>query len=381
MPIKVALVRQEQTGGDGGAQAIIDLMLNTLSTHKTIDIRLICRKWRSEKPSDKKVIIDPAYKGRKEKQSSFNSAVLAHINQNDYDLIQSHERLNGCHIFRAGDGVHSTWLKQKSLRLNWLAKWWVSKDKYHRALLEEERQMFESSELKKVICNSFMIKKEIINNFAIDEEKVTVIYNGVDTDIYKPVNTDQKNNIRDSLKIPKEAYVYIFSGSGFERKNLLSTIEAFSKLGENCHLIILGRDKKEKKYLKMAKKLGCLNRSHFLGVQERKDMPAFYQASDVMVLPTLYDPFPNVILEALACGLPCITSSACGAVDIIPKHQCGAIIEPTDNDKLYEAMITYQNTEIRTKESSNARSTALLFTRKHMQEKLLALYQGLLNNT
>lgn len=380
MSINIALIRQEQTGSDGGAQAIIDLMLQALEKKQAVNISLLCRKWESDQHSATKVIIDPPFRGRKEKQRHFNQAVLQYLQQHSFDLIQSHERFNGCHIFRAGDGVHKIWLQQKSLVSNKLQQWWLKHSPYHKALLAEEKSMFESHTLKKVICNSHMIKQEILNNFAISEEKLTVIYNGVDTNIYSPASQEKKNILRESLGIPKDALVFIFSGSGFERKNLSTTIKAFSKLNQKCHLLVVGRDKKQAQYEKLAREKKCASQIYFLGAQKKSSMASFYQMADILVLPTLYDPFANVILEGLASGLPCITSTHCGATDIIPKENCGEIIDPLDEKALSLAMSSYHNIQKRSIESVNARITALKFTKNVMQEKLLALYNELLEN-
>ncbi len=378
--MKVAIIRQEQTGSDGGAQAIIDLMLQALNRQEDISLSLICRKWESEQQVGEKVIIDPPYKGRKDKQTSFNRAVTKYLNNNPVDVIQSHERLEGCHIFRAGDGVHKVWLQHKARVSNTLQGWWLSKSPYHKALQLEEKRMFESPTLQRVICNSNMVRQEIIDHFKIDKEKVVVIYNGVNTDFFTPATSEQKIALRKKLAIPQNALVFIFSGSGFERKNLAATIKAFSKLDTNCYLMVVGRDKHQQRYERLAQKLGCEKRVLFLGAQKKERMPTIYQTADVLVLPTLYDPFPNVILEGLASGLPCITSTSCGARDIIPQANCGSVINATDTEALSAIMGDYQNAQKRMIESNNARETALDFTKEKMQNGLLTLYTELLNS-
>lgn len=387
MTLHIALIRQEQTGGDGGAQAIIDLMLQALEQENDVKISLLCRKWESSLTAQsnkgidhktQKVIINPPFSNRKNKQTSFNEAVHDYLREHDFDLIQSHERFAGCHIFRAGDGVHKVWLEQKAKVSNPIQRWWAKHSPYHKNLLLEEKQMFESQSLKRVICNSQMVKQEILRNFSIAPEQVQVIYNGVDTKHYKPANPDIKATIRAALKIPKNDRVFIFSGSGFERKNLRTTLEAFATLGEQCHLLVVGRDKKASAYKKLANTLGCEQRVHFLGAQPRDKMPGLYQAADVLVLPTLYDPFANVILEGLASGLPCITSTKCGAVDIIPDYQCGKIIEATDTPALTLAMQSYMDDKTLESDAARAVAASKQFTKEHMQKQLIALYHELL---
>ena len=379
MAIKIALIRQEQTGSDGGAQTIIDLMMKTINSHGGVDLSLLCRKWDTADEIGEKVILNPSFIGRKGKFVSFLNAINKHLSTNHFDLIQSHERYDGCHIFRAGDGVHKVWLQHRSCKLNALQKIWLSMSLYHRRVLREERAMFASNTLKKVICNSQMIKKEILANFPIESSKVVVIYNSVDLIKYHPVDADEKKRIRSDLSIPLNTRVFIFPGSGFERKNLASAIKAFSALNSDCYLIVVGKDKHQKSYENLASQQQCADRVVFFGAQTRENMARFYQASDVLVLPTLYDPFPNVILEGFASGLPCITSTRCGAVDVLPGSNCGALIEPYDVNALSTAMHEYMDSQKVRTESLNARAVAERFTHEKMQDSLMRLYRGVLD--
>jgi UDP-glucose:(heptosyl)LPS alpha-1,3-glucosyltransferase len=201
----------------------------------------------------------------------------------------------------------------------------------------------------------------------------------VDSQKYKPAEGQVKAELRQTLDILENALVFIFAGSGFERKNLGATLRAFSQLPENCYLVVVGRDKKHRAYHRLANQLNCGNRVRFLGAQEKSKMPTLYQLADVLVLPTIYDPFPNVILEALATGLPCITTANCGAVDVIPSANCGVIVEMADDQGLADAMAGYQDAERLNVESGRARELALTFTQQRMQTSLLSLYREILN--
>ena len=379
MTIKVALIRQEQTGSDGGAQAIIDLIVKALNGKGGIDLALLCRKWDVERKLDNKVIINPFFVGRTSKYLSFRNAFSNYLSKNKFDLVQSHERYDGCHIFRAGDGVHKIWLQRKSATLNMFQRMFLAISPYHNTILREERAMFTGESLKKVICNSHMVRNEIIDNFPIAPEKVVVIYNGVDLKKFHPVGIDAKVKIREELRITVDSTVFIFSGSGFERKNLANTIKAFSYLDDDTCLVILGRDKRQGFYESLAEEYQCSDRVIFFGAQDAQSMARFYQAADVLVLPTLYDPFPNVILEGFAVGLPCITSSHCGAVDVIPGNKCGAIIDSHDVEALTKAMTSYLDPKKVSEESVNARKMAENFTQEKMQSELLLLYRDVLN--
>lgn len=100
------------------------------------------------------------------------------------------------------------------------------------------------------------------------------------------------------MTIPQNAVTLVFVGSGFERKGLASAIRAIANTDR--YLVVVGQEF-DKQYQELAQSLGCQNRVRSMGMQ--KNTLPFYQAVDGLLLPTLYDPFPNVILEAMACGL------------------------------------------------------------------------------
>ncbi|MCU6190625.1 glycosyltransferase, partial [Enterobacter bugandensis] len=117
-----------------------------------------------------------------------------------FDIVQSHERIPGATIFRAGDGVHATWLEQYGRILSPLARWAQSLSRYHRCILQAEAQMFAQPQLRQGICNTKMVRDDIARRFGLSEDKLTVIYNGVDTVQFSP--EVRALSQRDALGIP-----------------------------------------------------------------------------------------------------------------------------------------------------------------------------------
>ncbi|MEE9396879.1 MAG: glycosyltransferase family 4 protein [Methylococcales bacterium] len=380
MTTKIALVRQEQMEGDGGAQAIIDIILDALGSESSIDVSLLCRHWEAEIPDTHKVILDPPYRGRIAKIKTFNHIVKDYLNTHHFDLVQSHERFSDCDIFRAGDGVHKVWLEQKARLLNPLSKAWLFQTPYHKSLMAEEKKMFESSHLRAVICNSKMVGDEILEHFDIAPKKIKIIHNGVDIERFHPKNRSHAKKTRHALGIPEECLLFIFPGSGFERKNLITVIRALSHLPENIHTMIVGRDKWQRRYERLANKTNIGHRVHFLGAQKRERMPELYAAADALILPTLYDPFPNVIFEAMATGLPCITSPKCGAAIIIQDNKAGRIVDALNEVELAGAMTAYESENTRNEEGKAARTVAEQFTIQRMRKEFIRLYRDLIKS-
>jgi UDP-glucose:(heptosyl)LPS alpha-1,3-glucosyltransferase len=180
--------------------------------------------------------------------------------------------------------------------------------------------------------------------------------------------------IRARLGIPDEAFVHLYVGSGFERKGVPQLIQAMRGAREQTHLVIVGADRKSSTYQSQAASAGLADRVHFAGPQN--DVENWYAMADSFVLPTLYDPFPNAAMEAMASGLPVITSTQCGAAELVGPAQCGWICDALDVATLGRYL---RDLTPATAADMGARARALAehFTPEKMAEQLTALYRSL----
>ena len=136
-----------------------------------------------------------------------------------------------------------------------------------------------------------------------------------------------------------------------------------------------GRDKRQKRFEHYAARLGIAHRVVFAG--RRDDVRGYYGAADALVLPTLYDPFPNVILEAMACGLPVITSRKCGAAELIRAGENGFVCDALDQAALTRHMHMLLAAETRAPLGDAARRTVEPLSLEHMSDELMHLYAAL----
>jgi UDP-glucose:(heptosyl)LPS alpha-1,3-glucosyltransferase len=202
-----------------------------------------------------------------------------------------------------------------------------------------------------------------------------VIYNSIDSSRFVPAQNVQRLALREQLGIPGEAVVLCFVGSGFERKGLAAAIKAIASTDR--YLLVVGQDKAEKHYKALAQSEGCSDRVRFCGMQ--KETLPFYQAADGLLLPTLYDPFPNVILESMACGLPVITSDTCGGSEFIEQGLNGFVCDALDISRLKEAVMTIPSLEYDNKMGMAARHKVMDATPERLSKQLITLYQTLLD--
>jgi UDP-glucose:(heptosyl)LPS alpha-1,3-glucosyltransferase len=326
--MKLAIVRQKYTPF-GGAERFVERALSALAD-KGLDVTIVTRQWRGERQEGRRVrLCNPFHIGRLWRDAGFSRAVQQIVANGEFDLVQSHERIPGCHLYRAGDGVHATWLELRARTQSRLAALFTRWHPWHRYVLKAEARMFRHPDLRAVICNSVMVKDDIIGRFGVTPEKLHVIHNGVDLTYFHPdLRVEHRERIRSELGIPAQAKVVLFVGSGFERKGLFPLLRALTSL-ESVHLLVVGKDRKLGRAQQLAVTLGMSDRIHFLGA--RTDVRPFYGAADVFALPTLYDPFPNAVLEALACGLPVLTTPGSGAAELVDDH-CARVVDALDSD-------------------------------------------------
>ena len=247
-----------------------------------------------------------------------------------YECVVSFERTTHQDIYRAGEGCHAEWLgirsaieppyKNLSFKINPL----------HIALLNIEKELFSKTRL--IIANSKMVKDQIIKHYAVPEERIAIIYNGVDLKRFSPENKYKwREGVRNSLNISEGSKLLLFVGSGFERKGLKTLINAIPFVkDDNIKVLIIGKGDIEK-YRALAERLGVPDKITFLGTQ--KEIERFYAASDLFVLPTLYDPFSNATLEAMASGIPVITTKNNGVAELIENGHAGFVMDDLFNSQ------------------------------------------------
>ncbi|MDD5199772.1 MAG: glycosyltransferase family 4 protein [Terrimicrobiaceae bacterium] len=239
------------------------------------------------------------------------------------DVVFSLERIFHCDVYRAGDGVHGAWLERRAkFEAPW-RRWARALNRKHRELLRLEACVLSPERTRLVIANSRMVRDEIVERYGFPAGRIEIVPNGYDA---PPVPEGLRERRRDELGISPGAFVALFAGSGWERKGLRHAIEAVRGLPE-VTLLVAGRGD--------ARGLDAAN-VRFVGA--RADLQPDFAAADVFVLPTIYDPFSNACLEALAAGLPVITTRANGFAEILTEGAHGTTVAPGDVGALRAAL-------------------------------------------
>ncbi len=280
---KLKFIRANKTK-HGGAEVYLSRLSNALE-EKNIDHELIHSPISKILPSWLRVMLFNLYVCLSKKDSFYFSL----------------ERISCPNIYRAGDGVHKVFLEvEKKSRLNPL----------HFVYLYLEKRTFENS--KKIIANSNMIKQQIIDTYGISSEKIEVVYNGIP--LKEKVNF---TSLKEEFGL-KDEKIILYVGSGFKRKGVKEALEIVSKLQYNFKFIVVGKEKKLKYYKEYAKELGIEDKVIFTG--PRDDVDKFYSMSDLFLFPTRYEPFSNVVLEAMVYENVVITTKQNGASEILDER-------------------------------------------------------------
>jgi UDP-glucose:(heptosyl)LPS alpha-1,3-glucosyltransferase len=373
--MRLAIIRQHYTP-QGGAERFLEGALEAL-LERNVAITLYTREW----PETKLQLIEPhicnpRYLGPLWRDWGFARAVTREIAATRVNLVQSHERVLSCDIFRPADGVHATWLEERLHDASASLRWRVAMDPWHRYTLAMERKLFASPWLRAVLCDSKMVRDDIKARFGLPDERLPVLYNAVDSSVFSPELRAHREQIRARYRIPDEATLFLLVGSGFYRKGVPAAIAALARLPTPAYLIVVGDDRKLDAYKRLAHEHGARERVTFAGYQN--DVAPFYGAADAFVLPAIYDSFPDAAMEALASGLPVVTSTKSGAAELVTENDAGFVCVSRDVAALAGHLQALQDPEVRARLATNARRAVEPLTPALMTLKLVLIYKQLL---
>lgn len=374
MPLpKLVFVRQKFSRF-GGGELILNRTVEALSA-RGVSVSMIAREWEPNSGIEFHRC-DPSRAPRSSRDSRFAKSACAIVARMPGALVQSHERLSCCDIFRAGDGVHAAYLAHRARNVGPMKRLFQNISPYHRDVVRLEREMFASARLKAVIVNSQMVADEIFAYFSYPRERIHHIPNGIDLARFDAATlASLRKETRAKLDLSDDRKVLVIVGSGYERKGVAQAIEALARSKSGAALLVIGNEKRTSRYRSLAKRLRIGGDVMFLGRQE--NVLPYLAAADAMILPSIYDPFPSAALEGFAAGLPVITSESCGARDIARELDPGLVRDANDIAGLADAIAIAIALSNSPETREKARAIAGRFDMSAMVDLMLALYERL----
>ena len=203
----------------------------------------------------------------------------------------------------------------------------------------------------------------LASEFPASRAKITTILNHVDTEVFRP-DRALRAAVRARLELPEDATAVLMTGILHKQKGLALGLECFARTAgkhPGLRLLIVGDGPERKNLEAAAAALGVSVRTIFCGAQGNCAMPGYYNAADIYLNPTLrHEGLPLVMLEAMACGLPSITSRIGGTAATIDDGVSGFFVKPGDTAAMTEKLgLLAGHPELRALLAKNAREKAV----------------------
>jgi len=259
----------------------------------------------------------------------------------DADVTFSDQKCWGADVVRPGGGVQRAYVRQREKSYPTAAsrlrnRLWRGVSLRERLRIYIDDKLYAPPGPKLVIANSDMTRRNIERCYPHMKNRIRVVYNGADPARFHPGLREHRGAVRAELGIPEDALVCVFVGHDWRRKGLFPLIEALGILARKdtarpVYGVVAGRGKRAPAE-RWAERHGAADVLKFAGAH---DPDRYYGAADLLVLPSFFDPCANVTIEALACGLPAITSTHNGAFEMLEPGLSGFFgADPTDSPQL-----------------------------------------------
>jgi len=352
--MRVAIVVERFEAGAGGIEDVAWQAAHGLAKAGT-DVRVVCRQ-AGAGAQVPVAALGTTRAWQPLRVLRFDGAVRRHLRRERPDVVHGMSRTLGTDVFFAGGGSHVDYMRRQyggvGRRLRRVSP-------RHAVLLALERRIL-ADPRSLVHCNSALVARQLAERFGVADERLAVVPNGVDLDRYRAgAHAEAAARLRGELGQAGDGTVWLFAGSGFRRKGLDTALRALRAAEGDPRLWVLGRDVAGP-WRRLAAELGVAERVHFLGY--RRDPEVVYAAADGLLLPTRYDSFSTVCLEAAATGRPVVTSGSNGAGEVVRDAGAGVCVDdPEDAEGFAAALGRLADPEAR--RIAGARGRALAETR------------------
>ena len=311
---------------------------------------------------------------------SFLAHAKKQVEADGYDVIMGTGMCLGVSVYQPHGGVNRASHRQNAL----LTGSFIASLKNLSNLVSPkhvvarwvEKQKFSDPQTH-FVAISEMVKGHMKEFYAVADERMTLIYNGVDVERFQPASDKQKSDSRAILDLPQDKVIFSLVAHNFRLKGLAELIKAavlVSKESEDFLIVVAGSGKR-KKYECQIKAMGLSKYFYFLGSVSEPEL--VYQATDVYLQPTWYDPCSLVVLEAMAAGLPVITTAFNGASELIENTVSGYVIDtPRNIEALAGGMKELLDLDQRIRVGQKARTKIEPYTLKRNYEAMLQAFEA-----
>jgi UDP-glucose:(heptosyl)LPS alpha-1,3-glucosyltransferase len=373
--MRLAVVRQDYDP-EGGSERVTERALEAL-LERNVAVSLYTRSWPATRLQlIEPVICDPFHAGALWRDWGFARAACRSIRRANPTLVESHDLVRCCDVYLAGDGVHAVRVEEHR-KYSSAAERAASRCSLREAYrVHAERRLFASPWLRAVICKSAMVRDEIRDRFAVPEGKLKVIYNPVDSGIFHPGLRSERAGILAAHGIAADATVFLAVAKDDARTRAETAVDAIALLPSGERLIVVGGAVPAGRCRERARDLGVSGRVTLAGAPA--DLRPYFGAADAVLLPSIYDPAPDAALEAMACGLPLVTSTKSGVAELVREHDAGFVFASGDTASVAAHLAALADPVTRARMGANARRAVAAFSPAATTLSLVLLYRDLL---
>ena len=286
------------------------------------------------------------------------------LQREGFDIIHGFGKSVYMDVFRPGGGVHRAWMEHEARATEgaMLRTWARLRQQFsldQRLVLKLERMQFGAGGRHRIIAVSNLVRDEILRYYDCEPERITVVHNGANLAKFTPdLRQRFRADTRRGLGLDDGEIMLLFLGHNFKRKGLHTLIRALPLLretGRRFRLVVVGRGRRAL-CDRLAAELRVAELVRYAGHTDTPER--FYAAADIFCFPSYYDPCANVVLEALACGLPVVTSTTNGSGEILTPGREGFVVDPDNAPGLAESIAHFFDDARRAEASRAARALA-----------------------
>jgi UDP-glucose:(heptosyl)LPS alpha-1,3-glucosyltransferase len=284
-------------------------------------VDIFARYWQGELPEDLTVSILPGRGFTNHRRcESFAKRLREFLAQMDYDVIVGFNKMPGLDVYFEADACFAAKARERSS--------WYRLTGRCRSYLRLERAVFNNRSKTEILLLSKQEKQAFMDHYGTRENRFHLLPPGINRDRLAPDNAAEiRADLRRELAISSDENVILMVGSGFKTKGVDRAIRAVFALSpglrRKTNLLIVGEDKK-RNFQRLAKRLGVADRVIFAG--GRRDVPRFLVAADLLLHPSYRENTGTVLIEAMAAGLPVLTTDVCGYGYHVERAKAGTLV-------------------------------------------------------
>ncbi len=333
--MKIALAILHADPARGGAERYTIDLAHGLA-RRGHEVAVVASSFGARPAGVECIELPPRRRTRTGKYNQFLADLLAHREKAGYDLWHAMLPVTRCDVYHphagvAVEAIRSGHMKHASPMRRMLAAVFNRFNPRRLRFAAVERQLLSERPRPITICLSDYVAATVRQHYDLPAGDLATLFNSVDLEKYDPAaRPGERREIRRRYDITDSDTVALIVAQDFARKGLAEAIGAVAGLaeGERPLLLVVGKDS-QVQYRRLTVRLGIEKRVVFAG--STTDVYPYYAAADYFLLPTRHDPCSLVVLEALAMGLPVISTRQNGACEIITPGQHGFVLDSADD--------------------------------------------------